>query len=66
MNYLKAFIKSRLQTIFYYAILLCIAVFNIPFVFYFYLKDIIKATKSNERIDKNENGENPLESITEY
>jgi len=66
MNYLKAFIKSGLQTIFYYLILACIGVFNIPFVLFFYFKNIFKAEELNERVGEGTPQEKTMESVTEY
>jgi hypothetical protein len=66
MNYLKVFIKGVLQTIFYYMILICIGVFNIPFMIFFYLKNVFKAEESNEYVNESTRQGKTMESATEY
>ena len=66
MAYLKVFIKSSLQTIFYYLILLSIEIFNFPFLVIFYFRDKTKADKSSEMTFEDTRREEVMERITEY
>ena len=40
-------------------ILICIGVFNIPFMIFFYLKNVFKAEESNEHVTESTRREKP-------
>jgi hypothetical protein len=66
MNYSKVFLKGVLQTIIYYMILVCIGLFNIPFMIFFYLKNVFKAAESNEQVNDSTHQAKTMKSATEY